>query len=71
MVRTMRYSTFILNVPFLNVYVFLYLIVIILIEENRKKLTLCQNNKKLTKFKSNVESVGGNRRGRGPFRACV
>ena len=29
--------------------VFLYLIVIILIEENKKKLTLCQNNEKWTK----------------------
>ena len=30
--------------------VFLYLIVIILIEENKKKLTLCQNNEKWTKI---------------------
>ena len=30
--------------------VFLYLIVIILIEENKKNLTLCQNNEKWTKI---------------------
>ena len=35
-------------------YVFLYLIVIILIEENKKNLTLCQNNEKWTKFLLNT-----------------
>ena len=34
-------------------YVFLYLIVIILIEENIKNLAPCQNNKKWTKVKKN------------------
>ena len=33
----------------LSFWVFLYLIVIILIEENKKNLTLCQNNEKWTK----------------------
>ena len=33
---------------FLSFCAFLHLIVIILIKENKKKLTLCQNNEKLT-----------------------
>ena len=37
------------RLPFFLFCVFLYLIVIILIEENKKKLTLCQNNEIFTK----------------------
>ena len=38
------------NVCFLSFWAFLHLIVIILIKENKKKLTLCQNNEKWTKI---------------------
>ena len=34
------------RLPFFIFCVFLYLIVIILTEENKKKLTICQNNEK-------------------------